>query len=87
MPLVPFYTPLKILENLLLSDVFRGYRKKPVAWNGLIHLRILFYGISMLADILKQCSDHVYPSQWIFTTNQLSGFNDGNIIAECPQAF
>ena len=31
MPLVSFYTPLKTLENLWFSDVFKGYRKKPVA--------------------------------------------------------
>ena len=31
MPLVSFYTPLKISQNLC---VFRGYRKRPVSWNG-----------------------------------------------------
>ena len=37
----PFYTtglflyPLNALENQGFSDVFRGYRKKPVTWNGL----------------------------------------------------
>ena len=38
MPLVFFLYPLKTSENLWLSDVFRGYRKRPVAWNGLILL-------------------------------------------------
>ena len=39
--LLPFYTtglflyPLKAWESLRFSDVFRGYRKRPVAWNGL----------------------------------------------------
>ena len=28
--------PLKTSENLCFSDFFRGYRKRPVAWNGLI---------------------------------------------------
>ena len=28
---------LKILENLWFSDVFRGYGKRPVAWNGLMY--------------------------------------------------
>ena len=31
MPLVSFYTPLKTSENQTFSDVFRGYRKRPVA--------------------------------------------------------
>ena len=30
-----FLCPLKISENLWFSDVFGGYRKRPVAWNGL----------------------------------------------------
>ena len=32
-PLVSFITPWKY--NLGFSDVFRGYRKRPLAWNGL----------------------------------------------------
>ena len=31
-----FYTPLKILENLRFSDVFRGYRSGTLVENGLI---------------------------------------------------
>ena len=30
-----FRYPLKISGNLWFSDVFRGYRKRPVVWNGL----------------------------------------------------
>ena len=30
-----FRYPLKTSENQRLSDVFRGYQKRPVAWNGL----------------------------------------------------
>ena len=30
-----FLYPLKSSENQTFSDDFRGYRKKPVAWNGL----------------------------------------------------
>ena len=33
-----FWYPLKTSENLWFSDVFRGYQKKSVAWNGLIQL-------------------------------------------------
>ena len=36
MPLVSFYTPHKTSVNLWFTDVFRGYRKRLVAWNGLI---------------------------------------------------
>ena len=28
---------LKTSENIWFSDVFRGYRKRPVAWNGLVY--------------------------------------------------
>ena len=44
--LSPFHTtglsryPLKNLENVWFSDVFMGYRKRPVAGNGLMG----FYG-------------------------------------------
>ena len=30
-----FLYPLKTSKNLRFSDVFRGYRKRPMAWNGL----------------------------------------------------
>ena len=30
-----FLYPLKTSENQRFSDVFRGHRKRPVAWNGL----------------------------------------------------
>ena len=30
-----FWYPLKTSENQRFSDVFRGYQKRPVAWNGL----------------------------------------------------
>ena len=35
MSLLSFYTPLKASKLLWFSDVFRGYRMKPVALNGL----------------------------------------------------
>ena len=34
-----FWYPLKTSENLWFSDVFRGYQKRLVAWNGLISSR------------------------------------------------
>ena len=36
MPQVSFYIPLKTSENFWFSDIFRGYRKRPLPWNGLI---------------------------------------------------
>ena len=35
-----FWYPLKSSENLWFSDVFSGYQKKSVAWNGLCELLI-----------------------------------------------
>ena len=40
--LVSFFTPWKKSENQRFSDVFRGYRKRPVAWNGLIQCFSVF---------------------------------------------
>ena len=34
-----FQYPLKTSENLWFSDVFRGYWKRPMAWNGLNGLK------------------------------------------------
>ena len=36
-----FLYHLKTLENQSFSDVFRGYRKRPVAWYGLISKKVL----------------------------------------------
>ena len=36
---VPFLYPLKTLENLWFSDVFRGYRNGIWSWDGLNHSR------------------------------------------------
>ena len=35
-----FWYPLKTSENLWLSDVFRGYQERSVAWNGLRNINI-----------------------------------------------
>ena len=37
---VPFLSPLETSENLGFSDVFSGYRKVTLAWNGLIILQV-----------------------------------------------
>ena len=36
-----FWYPLKTSENLWFSDVFRGYQKRSVAWNGLMIIKSL----------------------------------------------
>ena len=46
LPTCLFLYPLKTSENLWFSDVFRGYRKRPVTWNEFkcswkIHCKIL----------------------------------------------
>ena len=38
-----FVNPLKTLENQRFSDVFRGYRKRPVAWNVLERVAEKFF--------------------------------------------
>ena len=69
MPLVYFDAPWKhqkTSENLCFSDVFRGYRKRPVAWNGLsrdnngassmkICMRLLWCAIDLCRYRAKTC--------------------------------
>lgn len=33
MPLGSFYAPPKALKTQCFSDIFRGYKKRPVVWN------------------------------------------------------
>ena len=35
-----FLNPLDSLGNLWFSDVFRGYRKRPILWDGSTHIRL-----------------------------------------------
>ena len=43
-PMFPFYTPWKRQKTRGFSDVFRGYRKRTLAWNRLtIHESIYIY--------------------------------------------
>ena len=57
-----FWYPLKISENLWFSDVFRGYQKRSVAWNGLMSR--YFFPLSMhfntehsFASYASKCDD------------------------------
>ena len=47
-----FLYPLKTSENQRFSDVFRGYRKRPVAWNWLKRIMIVISRIFMRATFL-----------------------------------
>ena len=40
MPLFSFYIPWKHEKTVKFSDVFRGYRNRPVVWNGLKKRRL-----------------------------------------------
>ena len=52
----PFHTtslflyPLKTSKNLCFSDVFRGYRKRPVAWNGLRNVILILIATMLHFD-------------------------------------
>ena len=37
----PILSPLKTSENQRFSDVFRGYRKRSVVWNGLSYFLVI----------------------------------------------
>ena len=43
-----FLHPLKTSKNLWFSDVFRGYRKRQMVWNGLIHFAVGMTRIGIL---------------------------------------
>ena len=60
-----FLYPLKISENLDFSYGFRGYRKNPVTWNGLMLMRSLFEKRSF-ADVFQnsRCSKKYCNIHW-----------------------
>ena len=90
-----FRCPLKTSENLWFSDVFRGYRKRPVAWNGLrvgLNLRLWWKKFVIVNNIgcpavmavkLKEHSQiheiHEYFSNYLQPS--LIG-SDGNVFAD-----
>ena len=51
-----FYTPPKTSENQRSSYAFRGYRKRPVTWNGLIFAHTIYAILPKLHSTLE----HVY---------------------------
>ena len=55
-----FLYPLKTAENLRFCDVFKGYRKRRVAWNGLI------MNVVMTTFTLLLCSfSSTFPLWWL----------------------
>ena len=58
-----FWYPLKILENLWFSDVFRGYQKRSVAWN---ELNIFINDIFLF---LQECDQTNYVNDSIMYTS------------------
>ena len=58
---VPFLYPLKTSENLWFSEVFRGYRKGTLAWNGLIEQHF-----SIIEKKSKKIWASIFFSQKIF---------------------
>ena len=67
---VLFQYSLKISKNLWLSDVFKGYRKRPVAWNGLTLETVYEYEAISFMNILKylirKCADET--TKYLFTS-------------------
>ena len=62
-----FLYPLKISENQRFSDVFRVYRKRPVAWNWLITFNFRFVQtrksplkIRLLANLIFKHISHLF---------------------------
>ena len=66
-----FWYPLKTSENQRFSDVFRGYQKRSVAWNGLSNLYKICqahenklwnerYLVSILVKILWICFGNIF---------------------------
>ena len=53
--LLSFLYPLKTSEKLWFSDVFRGYRKRSVAWKGLKSIFLLRRKLSI--DLQVKCFD------------------------------
>ena len=50
-----FLYPLKTSENLCFSDVFRGYRKRPVAWYGLMNIYLKLFIDIFTVFVIRNC--------------------------------
>ena len=70
MPLVLLYTPLKTSAIEGFSDVFRGYRKRPVSWNGLTCL--LFFSFVVTCIYCHTIFVHIFLFWLFFNLRQIS---------------
>ena len=86
MPLVSFNTPWKTSENQSFSDVFRGYRKRPVAWNGLTVLSLSCWFMWPLESTpcTKLLTVEISPKQDFL---HLSVFANSFHCTKCPFVF
>ena len=68
-----FLYPLKTLEIQCFSDVFRGYKKRPVAWNGLTEFIKIDYwrnsdGPYPFLKFVRKCYEISVDETYIFRT-------------------
>ena len=77
-----FLYPLKTSENLWFSDVFEGYRKRLVAWNGLIWERNLnsydFVFLLLFCLGVFNPSEGTFQITGKFTSNNNQAFTSQN---------
>ena len=59
-----FLYTLKISENLWIPDVFRGYRKRPVAWNGLKQVKQLTRFNYFSIQLYHKNQKSLFSSAW-----------------------
>ena len=68
MPLASISNPWKHQKNQWFSDIFRGYRNRPLAWNGFVHslqftsARKLFFALSY--PLTHFLSMHPFSTPW-----------------------
>ena len=66
MPLVSFDTPWKHQKTFVFSDVFRGYRKRPVAWNGLRRPgnALVFLSVKKMESKVIEIQFYAFKEDW-----------------------
>ena len=61
-----FLYPLKTSENLWFSDIFRGYRKRPLAWN--LVVRDLATRLEQAQSWFNAHNEHIVKGRSVKTT-------------------
>ena len=54
-PVTPFHTTdliLQPLKKVMFLNVFKGYGKRPVAWNGLISVALITFNVTWSSFVL-----------------------------------